>query len=113
MNSQINSAEISLRNINLEVERLLKFIPNNYINNYRINLNIAKQHFNGLCGGRCSNGNDHLFSIKEDKMFNNIEKIISFYKKNKDAFKLVSLKESCRGTYSKLYKIIELEEYKK
>jgi hypothetical protein len=114
MNSEIDTAERSLKNIKCELEKLLNVIPNDYkVKDCKINLNYAKQHFHGLCGGRCSNRNDHLFSINEDKVFDNIKKVLSFYKENKDAFKLASLKQSCRGTYSKLYKIIELEEYKK
>lgn len=111
----IDFAKRNIQVISLELNKLLRHIPNDYkvneIDKRKIYPSLKSCHIsiNKICP-KCYINDD--LSLIEDKLFNNILRVLSYIGNNPDILNLKPLIYSCRGQYSKLYKTIEYFEQK-
>lgn len=105
INSQVNSYELSLRNIERNLDVLLKEISKDFKEKENISLESFKLKATGICRNRCLKNNDFLFKNHQNIVFNKLNKVLSYQKETKK-LNLQNLKNSCRGNYFRLYQYI-------
>lgn len=111
LKSSLNGLEMTLRNIERELDVLSNQIPRDYrVNFERLSSFPYKQSLRGLCG-RCLENYDTQYSIKENRMLENLRKILSYEKEFPNTFNLSKLKQSFRGDYASVYRLIERIEH--